>query len=471
MQWSDYWNALSGQQRIGLVAGAAAVVGTALVAVIWLLRDPYVALASGVDGARLDDMSRALEGAKLDYRINERGDTLSVPRSQLGKARTAAAAGAFDVPPSAGLELFKETDFSTTDFAQRINYQRALQGELTRTIQTIVGVRSARVHVILPDAGLFKRNAARATAAVSVTTQPGNALTRAQVLGIQRLVAASVPEIKLEDVVVLDESGASLTRANSAEGELSSAQLDLKRQADQYFESKLTRLLQDLVPEGIASLSVDTVLDDKQLRVTTEEPIAARTQRRDSEFAAGVLIKERQSHRGRAAGLMQTDGYDTDAESIDREYEYKVGNRIEQTLSTPGSIQRISVAVAIQGARAAITSDAIEKLVMHAVGVDRARGDSVTVLLLPGSATRSLPGSSDVVIHDSPQVSAAARERSFVTNEQAILFAMTVAVLIALGSWWARARRVRASQSGRLDDEAIIAKVRQWLAEGTGSGR
>src|SRR4051812_1127061 len=240
MVWSDYWKALGARQRIGLMAGAALIVIATVALAIWLLRDPYVPLASGLDGDSLDGVVRALERARLDYQVQDSGDAIRVPRSQLGRAHVAMSAGAGEVPQTVGLELFKETDFSSTDFAQRINYQRALQGELTRTIQSIAGVRGARVHVILPDAGLFRRDAAKATAAVSISMQPGRELTRPQVTGVQRLVAASVPEIKIDDVVVLDESGASLTRAaRGSEDELSSTQLDLKRQVDQYFEAKL----------------------------------------------------------------------------------------------------------------------------------------------------------------------------------------------------------------------------------------
>ena len=480
MLWSDYWKALGARQRIGLIAGAALIVALTIVLAAWLLRDPYVPLASGLEGDRLDEIVRGLENAKLDYRIDPQGDmggnAVSVPRSQLGKAHAAAVAGAFVQEP-VGLELFKETDFSSTDFAQRINYQRALQGELTRTIQTIDGVRSARVHVILPDSGLFKRNAARATAAVSITSQPGKTLTHGQVLGIQRLVAASVPEIKIDDVVVLDESGASLTRpSGDAEGELTSAQLDLKRQADQYFESKLTRMLQELAPHGVTTLSVDTTLDEKQLRVTTDEPIAAGAPQRDSNHVAGVLIKERQSQRGRDPGVMQTDGYAANADSTDWEYEYKVGNRVEQTLSAPGSIKRISVAVAIQGAPAGLTSAAIEEWVGHAVGADRARGDSVAVLLLPAGAVGDAPAATApaVAVTSAATASRTVRPRADeelrMWDRSALLIEIGVAVLIAgLVIWaWARNRR-NASRSG-VDDEAVVAKVREWLAQGANHG-
>lgn len=475
MAWSDYWNALGARQRIGLIAGAALIVVSMTVLAIWVFHDPYVSLASGLDGDRLDGMVQVLDRAKVDYRVDDSGDAVRVPRSQLGRARLASASSSVDAQPNVGLELFKESDFSSTDFAQRINYQRALQGELTRTIQTIAGVRSSRVHVILPDGGLFKRDAAKATAAVSITMQPGRSLTHAQVLGIQRLIAASVPEIKVDDVVVLDEAGTSLTRpGNEAEGELTSAQLDLKRQADQYFEAKLTRLLQEMAPHAVTSLSVDTTLDERQLRVTTEEPLAARDQRQNTNHPTGVLVRERQSQHGPASGVVQTDGYAADADSTDWENEYKVGNRIEQTLSTPGSIKRISAAVAIRGAPMGLTSAAIEELVSHAVGADGTRGDSVVVMLLPpdeGNIVADRPSESALTHAPERGTSKLPTIVEPSSSHFAPWWAVIAAVLIAAIASFAWMRNARAAPAASVDEEAVLAKVRQWLAEGATHGR
>lgn len=479
MIWSDYWGALNLRQRIGLSAAAALIVAMTIGAAVWLLHDPYVPLASGLSAERLNELTQDLDAAKLEYRIGDAADSVNVERSQLGKARAATAAGQFGVPPSVGLELFKETDFSSTDFAQRINYQRALQGELTRTIQTLAGVRSARVHVTLADAGVFKRNAAKASAAVNVALQPGKSLTPVQVRGIQRLVAASVPEIKVEDVVVLDESLVSLTRASSeAEGELSSAQLDLKRQADQYLESKLQRLLRDLAPQGTASVSVDVVLDERQLRITTDEPIATRGPK-DAAHPAGVLVKERQSQRGGVAGLVQTAaGSDSDGDSTDWEYEYSVGHRMEQTLAAPGSIKHVSVAVALQGAPADLSDTEVGQLVANAVGIDAARGDSVKVLLRPGApvapaneAEAESEGHSAIPADAQPVVAGAGHW----PRSRWIAAACTVtAALLLIALLWgvcvsARSRPVPAGTDADID--AMTAKVRQWLNEGAGNGR
>jgi flagellar M-ring protein FliF len=486
--WSDYWGALSSRQRTGLFVGAGLVAIGAVALTWWLLRDPYVALATDLSAEQRQDLARRLDVERIDYRVGAGGAAIEVPRSTLSEARVAAMGGQFDVPPSVGLELFKETDFSTTDFAQRINYQRALQGELTRTIQTIAGVRSARVHVILADPGVFKRATSKASAAVSLTLQAGQSLSPAQVRGIQRLVAASVPDMKIDDVVVLDELGASLTRpTGDAAGEPSAAQLDLKRQAEQYLEAKLSKLLHDIVPHGTISISVDALLDERQLRVTTEEPIGAGSSASVAvrggrmERAAGVLVKERQLQRGSSSAFLPTgtDAAGGDAESVEQEYEYQVGRRTEQASSAPGSIRRISVAVALQGAPADLSGATVEQLVANAVGIDHTRGDAVTVLLMPAAA--------DDVREDSIDASAIEPVQGVATREavsstepvmasvRGLLIAGLVLLLLVLAAG-ALLRRRRSHSTSNVGDEhvdidSVTAKVREWLSQGAGNGR
>ena len=492
MIWSDYWGALTLRQRAGLLAGilliAAAVTGLG----VWLLHDPYVPVASSLNSEQLNGLMKELDRQKVPYRVGAGADAVTVPQSQVGKARAAMEGADLGIPPNVGLELFKETDFSTTDFAQKINYQRALQGELTRTIQAIAGVRSARVHVILADGGLFKRAAAKASAAVTVAMQPGKALTPSQVHGIQRLVGASVPEIRIDDVVVLDESGTSLTRPGAdSEGDVSTAQLELKRQADQYLEGKLRRLLQDLVPRGTASLSVDTVLDERQLRVTTEEPLGTRGSH-ETEHATGVLVKERQSRHGHESGLSQTASDTAEGDSADWEHEYVVGHRMEQTLSAPGSIKRLSVAVALQGAPADLSRSEVEQLVVNAVGIDRSRGDSVAVLLLPGPGTGAAIVPSGVLMESpparpvDPQGSAQSRgggaEAAAVVGQDSSTLRLSIAVLAGvllamLGVVLVRRARPPHSQTdfepadSTVNIEAATARVREWLRQGAPDGR
>jgi flagellar M-ring protein FliF len=476
MPISDYWNALNSRQRSALLTGVVVVVGATIALGSWLLHDPIVALVSDLNEERLQEFEQQLDRAKVVYHIADDASTVLVARSEVGKAR-AAIDGHVGTPPAVGLELFKDTDFSSTDFAQRINYQRALQGELTRTIEAIADVRSARVHVILPEAGLLKRDSTKASAAVSVTMREHQSLSAAQVHGIQRLVAASIPQIGAQDVVVLDESGRSLTRAAAAEdgaSDLSSVQLDLKREADEYLERKLIHLLQDIAPQASVSASVDAVLDERQVRVTTDEPIGQH-KAKDGDAQTGVLLKERQSEHGHGAG--QADG-DADGDANEHEYEYQVGHRMEQAFSSSGSIKHLTVAVFVQGAPAEVTREGIEQLVANAIGIDRARGDAVSVLLLPGIQAAPVKSPSVVPPKGEPQ-----RSGDHVPAQVWALqhwLSISLIALLAVLALLVLPRTRRSSlvpqlpapqaPGPQIDVDAMTLKVRQWLTDGSSHG-
>ncbi|ARN19332.1 flagellar basal-body MS-ring/collar protein FliF [Piscinibacter gummiphilus] len=464
MSMQDYWQALNAGQRTGVVAGAAAIVVATAAFGYWALRDPLVPAAASLSPERQATLAAELERAKVPYRLGPDGSTVLVPESAAGRARAAMGTG-LGVPPEAGLEIFKESDFSTTDFAQRVNYQRALQGELSRTLQTIDGVRASRVHVVLPESGLLKRTGARAAVAVTLQLEPGRALSRAQVTGIQRLAAASVPDIKAGDVVVLDATGRTLSRgAVEADDDATSGQLDLKRQVDAYVEGKLSRLLAELVPDGQVTLSADTQLDFKQIKVTTEQPVAAAST--DAERPAGVLVKERQSQRSGGTGGSPS-AESRGSETSDWEYEYKVGHRVEQSLSTPGAVKRLSVAVAIHGAPDTLAPAAVEHLVAHAVGIDRSRGDAMAVVLLPrieaGRGTVSAGHASvpTPVGVETEGVPAGERFNALATP----LLAVMVVILLAVTGWLATRRSVPAARDPAVDEDAAAARVRAWLGQ------
>lgn len=458
---TDFWATLGRLQRVGFIVGLLLIAALTVGAAAWSWRDPWVTIASSLPADRVVALQRELAREKLEFRVAEDGAAVEVRQSAAGRARAAAATGGVGLPPNVGLEIFKETDFSTTDFAQRINYQRALQGELTRTLQTMAGVRQARVHVVLPEGSVLKRSTARASAAVTLALVPGKTLSHGQVRGVQRLVAASVPEIKADDVVVLDESGASLARdASAGEGELSTSQLDLKRQVDGYLEAKLTRLLEEIAPGVQVTLSVDTVLDYKQLRVTVEEPIAVPAGK-DAERPTGVVLKERQVQR--VAGGNGASANPASIDSTDLEFEYKVGHRVEQSILAPGTIKRVSVAVALHGAPSELVAASVEALVAHAVGIDRTRGDAVMVMMLgrvvPSMA--AMPAAPEKVTSSAPPATLAGLSYVAVIAVLGLAGALVVAGL--------RRERAERAKSDKLVE--IANQIRKWLAEEPSHGQ
>ena len=392
MSMTSFWNSLGTGQKAGLAAGTVAVVALTAALAYWSLRPDYVAVVSDASPDRLAAAVREIDKLKVPYRVSEDGTSLEVPASQVGRVRMGVAHGSAG-GPSVGFEIFNNTDFSTTEFTQKVNYQRALQGELARTVSSIEGVASVRVHLVMAESGFLRRQSVLPTAAVTVTMQPGAQLTAGQVRGIQRLVAASVPEIKLKDIAVLDQAGEALTKTTSGtDTDPTHAGLEVKREVDAYLEAKLRKLLSNMDPSGEFSVSVDATLQLDNVTVTTEDVVPSDEGK--GGHATGVLVRERQSQRQENAASAEPSAGASgpSSGSVTREMEYKVGRRVEQIATGPGGIERVSVAVVARSATV-VDESRVRSLAGHAVGLNAERGDSLAVVFLPMPAGALRPGS------------------------------------------------------------------------------
>lgn len=191
-----------------LLGGAFALV-LALLALgyVLFLRTEYVVLAQGVRAADASAIVAELDKRGVAYRLRDGGTTILVPEGQADATRVAIAGSDAAARGQIGFELFNKSDMGLTNFAQKINYQRALQGELVRTIMALDGVESARVHLALPEKTLFRGDRVEPRAAVTIAMKPGQIADPARVVGIQQLVAAAVPDLPEAKVVVLDAAG------------------------------------------------------------------------------------------------------------------------------------------------------------------------------------------------------------------------------------------------------------------------
>jgi flagellar M-ring protein FliF len=186
----------------------AAFVVVALFAAYWLLlREPYVPVLENIDPENAADVIKVLEAKDIPYTLADAGRSVLVPSGAADKARVELVGSELPMRGQVGFELFNQSDMGFTEFAQKINYQRALQGELARTILLLDGIQSVRVHLGLPERTLFRDEQMRPKASVAVLLKPGAALTQSRVSGLQRIVAGAVPELTPDAVAVLDGSG------------------------------------------------------------------------------------------------------------------------------------------------------------------------------------------------------------------------------------------------------------------------
>lgn len=211
------------------------------------LRTDYVVLYTDLKPADASAIVTQLDAKGVSHRLRDNGTTILVPTDQADTVRLAVAGSDIPMKGAVGFELFNKSDMGLTDFAQKINYQRALQGELARTIMMMDGVESARIHLALPERSLFRGNRAVPKAAVEVIAKLGRTLTPDRIAGIQQLVASAVPDLALGDVAILDGDGRVVSQAPPSQA-LQTPEIDEQTAARNYYSARAKAAIAALMP-------------------------------------------------------------------------------------------------------------------------------------------------------------------------------------------------------------------------------
>jgi len=469
----NMWAGLSGPKKIALVCGAIVIAILVIVLAIWLLKDEYDVLFSGLDTQDQATIVSELDKQKIPYRISEDGTAILVSKDSVHKTRLKVMSHGADIKGTVGFEIFNDSNFGASEFAQKINYQRALQGELARSITSIEEIKGARVHLVLPEGGLLRRkDAAPPKASVALTVNEGAKLSADQILGIQRLVAAAVPDLEPQAVVVSDQQGVTLSRTiqTGADGDNVSGKIEMKRQAEQYLTHKLADLLDKAVGPGQAIVSVDVTLNHDQINSSREDLLGAPGRNGD---VTGMVTRERRSTAatpGEAASNRDDGGGSgakpaRGAESV--EFDYAYGKKIEQVVGSPGGVKRLSVGVLLPATFDETKIAKIREIVAMAVGFNAQRGDGIaiqqiaastkaeTVVTQPGGLQMAVVPSIDLApsaVHPTPVDVNGIMAASFL---KALL--VIVAALVVV---WALFRRKRLSAVER---EQMLRELQTWL--------
>lgn len=482
---NPYWAGLSRRSKAGFIAGLVAIAGATAALAYWTLRTDYDVLFSDLSAQDAAAMTRELDQMKLPYRLGEDGRSILVERGTVHPTRLKLMGKELPLNGAVGFELFNNADFGMTEFAQKINYQRALQGEITRTIMSLAEVESARVHLAFPEEGLFKRDQNRAKASVTLALKHGQSLRRDQVAGIQRLVAAAVPGISRDDVTIVNRQGVALTHADSADGSTaSSLRLELKREIEQHLAQKASAVLERAFGPGQAMASVDVTLDMNQVRVTTEDVTTPPGTK--GEAPSGVVLRERETLRDDPAGSHGADAGAAQAATTHREVDYQLGRRVEQVVSSPGAIARLQAVAVLKAPLSPAQLEQVKALLGAAVGASRERGDTVVVQPLEGLAAsvNTMDGPLAAAEPDeraAPVTAIANRARPAARSDVAAyargatawwiaapLLALGIAALVLFGQ---RRAAHRASQPHKAltltEREASLQRVQAWLSQDT----
>jgi flagellar M-ring protein FliF len=350
---------------------------------IWLifkaLHDEYGVLFGDLAEQDAAAIVEQLKQRKVPYRLGTNGTSISVPADQVHDVRLQLMSSDLPLSGGVGFEIFDKQGLGTTEHSQRVSYQRALQGELARTIGTLDHVKHVRVHLVLPETSLFNRDHQHATAAVNLTMSPGTSLQREQIAGIQRLVAAAAPGLESSRVVVTDQRGITLSAADpSSSAGGADARLQVKREIEEYMTLKIARLLDSAFGAGQAIVSVDATLNFDATKTTIQDLLPAAAANGE-----GRLVRRRQMvgpSGGEGVMTAATDGaMQTRQAGSSMEVEYEFGKRIDEVIAAPGAVTRVSVGVIVPGEVSEEKRARIVELVRMAAGLDDARGDAVSV--------------------------------------------------------------------------------------------
>lgn len=220
-----------------------------ILAILWfsLLRTQFVPAYQNIRETDAAQIAAALDKAGIAYRLENGGQDILVPEESAAEARVAVAGADVSLGGTVGFELFNDSDMGLTEFAQKINFQRAMQGELSRTIMMMEGVDFARVHLAIPERSIFRSDQGTTTAAVTVEMLPGSRLTTSRILGIQQLIASSVPGLETFEVAVLDETGDLVSSRAGPQG-TGLPPLTERDALENFFAAKATRAIRNALP-------------------------------------------------------------------------------------------------------------------------------------------------------------------------------------------------------------------------------
>jgi flagellar M-ring protein FliF len=241
--------------------------------IFWNSRPDYQVLFSNLSQEDAGDMVSKLKERKIPYELTNNGTTILIPRDQVYDLRLSLATEGLPKGGGIGFEVFDRTNLGTTDFVQKLNYQRALQGELSRTIKQIKEIEQARVHIVAPRESLFVEEQKKTTASVLIKTRSGMTLAPPQVEGIVNLVSSAVEGLEPGNITVVDTSGKVLfKRADSTQvGQLTTTQLEYQRHIEEGLKKKVQGMLEEVLGPNKAIARISTDIDFQQVEITEEK--------------------------------------------------------------------------------------------------------------------------------------------------------------------------------------------------------
>lgn len=398
-----FWSRISFSQRVVVGVIATALIGAFFLMMLLLNRTEMTALYSNLNPEDANRVIQALEAEKVKYELAEGGKTILVPADSVHQQRIKIAGEGTLMGQGIGFEAFDQIQVGETDFAQKIKYQRALQGELARTIAEFPAVESARVHLVIPQRSLFIEEQKKPSASVTLRLKDGKRLNNSEVLSIVNLISMSVEGLTRERIAVTDAAGKTLFQPDE-EGSLTgltNTQFEHRQLVQSNLERKIEELLTPYIGVGRLSVKVNADLDFNQKTISRElydpDVTVVRSETRSESSTEGQANLEAGVPDVNFRGDGLTGSVSTQrSNSEQRATNYEINKEVQNIVGSVGEINRLSVAVLVDGhyttgengesvytARSAEELRAIRQQVASAVGFSSARGDVIEVSSVP----------------------------------------------------------------------------------------
>ncbi|MEH6824082.1 MAG: flagellar basal-body MS-ring/collar protein FliF [Motiliproteus sp.] len=468
------FNRLGIFRQIGLMVGLAASVAIGFAVVLWSQEPDYRPLLGNLNNLDANGIIDTLQLNQIPYRIDNASGALLVAADQIHQARLKLAAEGLGADNTVGFELLdKEQSLGTSQFMETTRFRRGLEGELARTISSLVAIKSARVHLALPKRSVFVRDARKPTASVFIQRYAGRELSKIQVASIANLVASSIPELKVQDVTVVDQKGQLLNSHNiDAEVGLAAKQLEYTRKVEERLNGRVRSILDPVVGSGRFRAEVSADVDFTSVEQTDElynpDLPALRSEQTMTESRLssavgggvpgalsnqppGAAVAPERGARALAAG---SGSGESGRNQSTRNYE--LDRTISYTRHQQGRMRRLTVAVAVDDlvrrdpasgelSRRPWNENDLKRLtllVRDAVGYSAARGDSVNVINTPFAEPEAIEAMPDVAVWEQDWFSSLVKQGGAVLVVLFIVFGVLRPILKNLATVAAPADRL-----------------------------
>jgi len=431
----EWMNRLRANPRIPLLVAGAAAIAIIVAMVLWAKQPDYRVLYSNVSDQDGGAIVTQLTQMNIPYRFTETGGAIEVPADKVHELRLRLAQLGLPKGGAVGFELLDQEKFGISQFSEQVNYQRALEGELARTIETLGPVKSARVHLAMPKPSLFVREQKSPSASVTVNLAPGRAMDEGQISAVVHLVSSAVAGLPPGNVTLVDQSGRLLTQSNTSGRDLNDAQLKYAADVEGRVQRRIEAILSPIVGNGNVHAQVNAQIDFDNKEQTEEqyhpngnpsEAVMRSRQLNESEQVGGPYpggvpgalsnqpapannapITANAPQNGQQNQNAQQTTTSTANSAGPRNTQrnettnYEVDRTIRHTKMNVGDVQRLSVAVVVNyrtltdGKPLPLTADQlkqIEDLTREAMGFSQQRGDTLNVVNSQFNATDESAG-------------------------------------------------------------------------------